>query len=101
MLANSAQLRQKWKRVLEGEEHPLRHGYYAVRLPNEDERQANITAAEAQKQAAMFFEQTSPWKEMRDRTRFGIPNMIRDMSRQLVQVMEQKSARLWNPTVLR
>ena len=91
MLTNASQLQEKWKNVLLGKEHPLRHGYYAVRLPNDDERLRDITPAESQTQAAEFFKLTSPWSKVRDRGRFGIPNLVRDVGILLVQLMERKS----------
>ncbi|KJA20646.1 hypothetical protein HYPSUDRAFT_42960 [Hypholoma sublateritium FD-334 SS-4] len=81
--------REKWRAVLEGREHATTHGYYCVRLPDDDERQRKISAAEAQRTAARFFDSTAPWSAMADRTRFGIPNFVRSISALLVARIEK------------
>jgi hypothetical protein len=90
MLGHATQARHKWKSVLQGEEHVTKHGYYAVRLPNDDERTNDITHTELHARGKAFFEETSPWKEMRDRRRFGIANCVNDISALLVKLLEQK-----------
>jgi hypothetical protein len=82
--------REKWKAVLEGREHTTRHGYFCVRLPDEDERARHITTHEAQKLATAFFDATDPWSDMKDRSRFGVPNFVANISELLVNLIEKK-----------
>jgi hypothetical protein len=82
--------REKWKAVLEGREIVTTHGYYCVRLPDDDERERKITPLEAQRNAAHFFDTTAPWDKMVDRTRFGIPNFVSSISALLVDRIERK-----------
>ena len=87
--------REKWKAVLEGREHPATHGYYCVRLLDDEERARKISSAEAQRNAATFFDNTAPWDKMADRSRFGIPNFVSNISALLVERIEKKCAVLF------
>ena len=80
--------RRKWKDVLEGRSHRLRHGYYCMRFPDDAEREAHITRAEAQRRATEFFDRTSPWCEIADRARFGVPGFVNDVSKLLCRLIE-------------
>lgn len=83
--------RQKWKEILQGDSEPdrLKHGYYCVRLPDDDERSQKISRQAAVQRAAQFFDTTPPWKDIADRSRFGIPSLVINVSRLLVQLIEQ------------
>jgi hypothetical protein len=85
-------LRKKWQAVIEGriERHKLKYGYYCVRFPDDDERARRITREESLEKEAKFFDNTLPWNGMPDRTRFGISNLISDISRHLVRLIESK-----------
>jgi hypothetical protein len=80
---------QSWKEVLEGNKHPLLHGYYCVRLPDDVERSNNISGTRSARRAEDFFKSTSPWNQIVDRSRFGVPNLVANLSRILVQLIEQ------------
>ncbi|KAF9482869.1 hypothetical protein BDN70DRAFT_874456 [Pholiota conissans] len=80
--------REKWKAVLEGRERATKHGYYCVKLPDDEERDRKITAAEARHNAAQFFDTVSPWDKIADRSRFGIPNFVSNISALLVERIE-------------
>ncbi|KAJ6552047.1 P-loop containing nucleoside triphosphate hydrolase protein [Mycena vulgaris] len=80
--------RQKWKDVLEGKDHLLTHGYYCVRLPDDDDRSRGISRAESERRAAEYFDTTQPWKDIVDRTRFGVPNLATFLSQLLVARIE-------------
>ncbi|PBK94334.1 hypothetical protein ARMGADRAFT_90464 [Armillaria gallica] len=82
--------RQKWREIILGqdEKHKLKHGYYCVRLPDDDERKRKISRDESQALAKVYFEKNSPWKEFVDRSRFGIPALVHDISRLLVRLIE-------------
>lgn len=82
--------RDKWREIILGQDqrHKLQHGYYCVRLPDDDERRRNISRDESQTAAQQFFDRTSPWRDFPDRSRFGIPALVRDISRLLVGLIE-------------
>jgi hypothetical protein len=85
--------RQMWKDLLQGQGKPtdtLKHGYYCVRLPDDDERARKISRTESQKFSADFFDNTSPWSSISERNRFGIPNFVFDISQLLVRLIESK-----------
>ncbi|KAJ7140089.1 P-loop containing nucleoside triphosphate hydrolase protein [Mycena crocata] len=80
--------RQKWKDILEGKDHQLTHGYYCVRLPDDAERARGITRAESETRAAEYFDSTQPWRDIADRSRFGVPNLATFLSELLVARIE-------------
>jgi len=83
--------RRRWVEIIEGrsENHKLLHGFYCVRLPDDVERSQNITRTESQRRAAEYFDTTPPWKDVTDRRRFGIPGFVSDVSRLLIQMIEE------------
>jgi len=92
--------REKWKAVLEGREHRTKHGYYCVRLPDDDERARKVSRMKSQRIADDFFTSTPPWSEMSDRRCFGIPNFVHDISALLVQLIEKKYVHFYQPSYL-
>ncbi|KIL59205.1 hypothetical protein M378DRAFT_1017544 [Amanita muscaria Koide BX008] len=80
---------QKWRDVLEGKAYPLEHGYYCVRLADEAERMKRPSRAESERLADGFFRTRDPWSKMSLRSRFGIPNLVRDVSTLLVLWIEK------------
>ena len=70
--------------VIEGRQHKLRHGYYCVRLPDDTQRAQRLPRSELQRIATDYFDTTSPWSEVTDRGRFGIPAFVSDISVLLV-----------------
>ncbi|KAK0441222.1 uncharacterized protein EV420DRAFT_1315586 [Desarmillaria tabescens] len=70
------------------QKHKLKHGYYCVRLPDDDERRSKISQEESQARAKRYFEENSPWKEYPDSSRFGVPALVYDISRLLVALIE-------------
>ncbi|KAG2141892.1 P-loop containing nucleoside triphosphate hydrolase protein [Suillus clintonianus] len=89
--AGAINQRRKWVEIIEGrsEEHTLRHGFYCVRLPDDAERAQRLSRSESQRRAAEYFDTTSPWKDVTDRHRFGIPAFVSDVSRLLIQLIEK------------
>jgi vacuolar protein sorting-associated protein 1 len=65
----------------------LKHGYYCVRLPDDEERKNKAAFSKA---VSQFFDNNSPWNSIEDRNRFGIPNLVSDISRLLVSLIENK-----------
>jgi hypothetical protein len=80
--------RKNWKEVLEGTRHATRHGYYCVRLPDNEQRARGVTRVEAQQMADEFFNTTVPWSQLDDRSRFGIPSFVQYISELLVKLIE-------------
>ena len=76
--------------IIEGNQHPLKHGYYCVRLPDDDERARNISRTESSKLAAEFFNSTPPWNTITSHNRFGVNNLVSDLSLILVGLIEKK-----------
>ncbi|KAG2365973.1 P-loop containing nucleoside triphosphate hydrolase protein [Suillus spraguei] len=88
--------RRRWVEIIEGrsEDHKLRHGFYCVRLPDDAERAQHLSRAESQRRATEYFDTTSPWNDVTDRRRFGIPGFVSDVSRLLIQLIEEALPRL-------
>lgn len=80
--------RQKWKDVLEGHEYPLTHGYYCIRLPDDDERARRTSRSEAEHIAKDYLDTTAPWSEVSDRDRFGIQSLVKNVSKLLIGFIE-------------
>ncbi|KAH6903999.1 P-loop containing nucleoside triphosphate hydrolase protein [Coprinopsis sp. MPI-PUGE-AT-0042] len=80
---------EAWKETLQGKVHTLRHGYFAVKLPNDATRAAGHTRTELQHLEMSFFNSTDPWKGLADRSRFGIPNFVKSTSKLLVNLIER------------
>ncbi|KAJ7615866.1 P-loop containing nucleoside triphosphate hydrolase protein [Roridomyces roridus] len=83
--AGSTTARALWRDVLEGRKHPLHHGYYCTRHPDDEERANQITPAKARSVEATFFRQTAPWAHCTEQQRLGTPNLVSTLSRCLVQ----------------
>ncbi|KAG1748049.1 P-loop containing nucleoside triphosphate hydrolase protein [Suillus lakei] len=94
--AGAINQRRKWVEIIEGrsEDHTLRHGFYCVRLPDDAERTQRLSRAESQRRAAEYFDTTAPWNSVTDRRRFGIPGFVSDVSRLLIQLIEEALPRL-------
>ncbi|KAF7974104.1 hypothetical protein HWV62_13427 [Athelia sp. TMB] len=88
--------RDNWVKVLQGKEHVLKHGYYCVRLPDDDERRRNLSRASSQQASMDFFQRTLPWAQITgaDRRRLGIPGFISDVSRLLISMTERALPKL-------
>ncbi|KIK61582.1 hypothetical protein GYMLUDRAFT_224459 [Collybiopsis luxurians FD-317 M1] len=80
--------RQRWKDVLQGKIHVLRHGYYCVRLADDDERSKKLSRAESEERSTDFFANKEPWSNFEDRSRFGVPNFVKDISQLLLAMIE-------------
>jgi hypothetical protein len=89
LLPGSRNARTTWKQVLEGREHQTKHGYYCVRLPDDEQRAGGITKSRMDELADEFFNDTQPWNEISDRRRFGIPNLVKYMSELLIKLIHE------------
>jgi hypothetical protein len=88
LTSGATSAREKWKKIFEGDEHRLLNGYYCVRLPDDDERSSGISRAEAEQKSKQYLDSTAPWSQIQDRGRFGVQNLIKDVSKLLMQVIE-------------
>ncbi|OBZ73062.1 Interferon-induced GTP-binding protein Mx2 [Grifola frondosa] len=94
LTAGASSARQKWQEILEGRDHQLRHGYYSVRLPDDDERKKNLSRVETERLATNFFSTTEPFKNMVTLNRLGIPHLIRYVSKLLMMVIQDSLPKL-------
>ncbi|KAF9066276.1 P-loop containing nucleoside triphosphate hydrolase protein [Rhodocollybia butyracea] len=69
-----------WLDVLEDRRHPLMHGYYCTRQPNDDERSIGIEATKAREAEERFFKTTAPWSRSTNPGRFGTKNLVATLS---------------------
>ena len=60
-----------------------------MKLPDDDERARGISRAEAEQSSKQFLDFTPPWSDVGDRRRFGIQNLINDVSNLLLIVIEK------------
>ncbi|KAJ7590319.1 P-loop containing nucleoside triphosphate hydrolase protein [Mycena floridula] len=81
---------EQWMDVIEGRRHPLAHGYYGTRQPNDAERAAAISTDSNKARAieAQFFRETSPWCNARVKNRFGTVALIESLSKLLVKLIQ-------------
>ncbi len=84
------QQKNLWLDVLEGRRHTLKHGYYCTRQPDEDDRAQGMNPAQARLAEEDYFQKTHPWAESAQQTRFGTPNLVSDLSRQLSKLIDER-----------
>lgn len=73
-----------------GNDFNLKHGYYCVKMPDDRQRSQGLKRSELTKLEADFFEKTAPWKNLRDRSRLGMPNFVESASQLLIRLIETK-----------
>ncbi|KDQ21795.1 hypothetical protein BOTBODRAFT_26210 [Botryobasidium botryosum FD-172 SS1] len=75
----------QWQEIIEGRSHPLKHGYYVTRQPDDDARTNGITSKAARDAEEAFF-RDAPWNKSTHRQRFGTRNLTRMLSRLLTEM---------------
>jgi hypothetical protein len=90
MLSTGSNVRDLWMEVIEGRRHPLMHGYFCTRQPDDDERSRNITTAQARRTETIFFAGTAPWSTTERKDRFGTENLVSTLSTLLVQIINER-----------
>ncbi|KAJ7800360.1 P-loop containing nucleoside triphosphate hydrolase protein [Mycena olivaceomarginata] len=90
MLSTGSSVRDLWMEVIEGRKHPLMHGYFCTRQPDDDERSKNITTAQARRTETNFFAGTAPWSTTERKDRFGTENLVSTLSTLLVQIINER-----------
>lgn len=81
---------ERWLATIEGRRHALHHGYYCTRQPDELQRSKNMTHSQASDMETTFFRETSPWRNCSVTERLGIANMIPNLSRLLVHLINER-----------
>ena len=84
---------RKWVDLLSGKgsesAHALKLGYYCVKLPDDAERETRCSLERRREIERRFFSETSPWKSVLDRKRFGVVNLTAELSRQLTSILNK------------
>ncbi|KAI0746433.1 P-loop containing nucleoside triphosphate hydrolase protein [Daedaleopsis nitida] len=94
LTAGSTKTRDLWLEVLEGRRHPLLHGYYCTRQPDEDERR--LPRLDARAAEASFFAKTAPWSTSVVPGRFGTWNLVQNISALLTQIIRNSLPKILN-----
>ena len=79
--------------MLGGEEfHALNHGYYSVRLADDEQRKAGVSRDGIHKVEEKFFTTVAPWSRMsgKERKRLGVLNLTESLSKLLIQMIESR-----------
>jgi hypothetical protein len=76
-----------WREVLAGTRHPLTHGYFCTRQPNDAERDQGIAPELARKRELEFFANTLPWSSF-DGARLGTAKLVETLSRLLTSLTQ-------------
>ncbi|KAH8117944.1 P-loop containing nucleoside triphosphate hydrolase protein [Phellopilus nigrolimitatus] len=81
---------QPWLNVLAGRDHPLHHGYYVTKQPAVIELSEKLDHGDARKREREYFSTVTPWNaaESHIKTRMGVPNLTKELSRLLSQLIE-------------
>ena len=82
--------RKRWLDIIVGNKHQLKRGYYCVRLPDDEERSQGISREVSSKISNEFFESTAPWSSITGLNRFGVSNLVSDLSQILVSLIEKR-----------
>ena len=88
-LTQGSKARMIWVDILEGRHHPLRHGYYCTRQPDDDERARGVSGPAARATEHAFFESTEPWASVVGRGRLGTVGLVEDMGKLLTQIIRK------------
>ena len=88
--------RDLWLKVIEGQRHVTKLGYYCTRQPDDDERARNITSAQARIAEKEFFAKTAPWSTSSSKDRFGTDNLIASMSKLLAMIIDDSYVSMLN-----
>ena len=90
LTSGSTKAIELWQEVIEGRRHPLTHGYYCTKQPNDVERSAGVSSASARQSEMEYFNNNSPWKLSMHKGRFGTNNLISTLSGLLVQIIKER-----------
>ncbi|KAF8921041.1 P-loop containing nucleoside triphosphate hydrolase protein [Mucidula mucida] len=94
--AGSTKALDLWLNVIEGRRHPLTHGYYCTRQPDDQDRSEKISATAAREAEKRFFSNTTPWSKSSRKERFGTENLISSLSHLLVSIIDATLPKICN-----
>ncbi|KAG5636061.1 hypothetical protein H0H81_009232 [Sphagnurus paluster] len=94
LTAGSVKARDIWLDIIEGRRHPLVHGYYCTRQPDDVQREENISSSEARSAEAAFFSTTHPWSTSKYKDRFGTDNLTATLSKLLIGIINETLPRI-------
>ncbi|KAG6862119.1 hypothetical protein C0995_005931 [Termitomyces sp. Mi166 len=94
LTSGSTKARELWLDIIEGRRHPLVHGYYCTRQPDDAERANNITSEGARAAESKFFSTTAPWSTSKHKDRFGTIHLISSLSKLLVGIINDTLPRI-------
>ncbi|KZT66613.1 hypothetical protein DAEQUDRAFT_714663 [Daedalea quercina L-15889] len=96
LTAGAIKQQENWLDVLEGRnvQHRLHHGYFCTRQPDDADRRAGITAAQARTAEATFFARTAPWSRSSQKHRFGTANVVKTLSALLTNIIDEAVPKL-------
>ncbi|KDQ56136.1 hypothetical protein JAAARDRAFT_158878 [Jaapia argillacea MUCL 33604] len=83
-----------WLDVMEGRRHPLSHGYFCTRHPDDKERGRTLNDEQARNAEVDFFSRTPPWSSSTVRDRCGTTNLVSTLSDLLTQIIDESCPRL-------
>lgn len=85
--------REKWRKVLLGQDEQayLKHGYFCVRLPDDEARKRNTPISTLNK----YFDATAPWNDLPKhvKARYGVDPLVSYVSKLLVDMFEKRLVR--------
>ncbi|KAL0952897.1 hypothetical protein HGRIS_007115 [Hohenbuehelia grisea] len=80
--------REHYMDVLAGHRHPLSHGYFCVRLPDDAQRMRIAEPKESREAESAFFTETEPWSRAAT-ARLGVEKLVACLGKLLVQIVDQ------------
>ncbi|KZT07896.1 uncharacterized protein LAESUDRAFT_811749 [Laetiporus sulphureus 93-53] len=96
LAVGSTKLREAWLELIEGrsDTNRLVHGYFCTRQPDDAERAAGITHAQARIAETEFFSSTPPWSSSSHQHRFGTANLVSTLSNLLIKYINEALPKL-------
>ena len=87
-------IRNTWRKALNGELHPLKLGYYCVKLASERERLASKTLKMSHKhqheaERRYFASGKHPLVGLNNPGRLGVENLVADLARWLMGMLDE------------
>lgn len=77
----------------ENPSHALRLGYYCVKLPDDQQRAADMMSppsrATRQSREMLFFNTTDPWNATPNKSKFGLSNLLEELSKNLMRMLDE------------
>lgn len=78
-----------WLSILEGQRHPLHHGYYMTKQPATKELLEKLSWEAAREREKEYFDTTPIWAKSSATNRLGTANLTKNLSRLLSGLIDQ------------